>query len=490
MRKTYIYILIICASLGCKEAEIAPRDFPYIDMSSVIVTPEGVEFTGEVQILGSSEVSAYGFVWGENPNPELDQGFKVAIDNPITLGYFSLKVESALVKDVTYYVRPFAQLGEITFFGTEKSFVSEGSKAPVILDFEPRSGKPFSQVLISGKNLGFSKYNKTVKFDNLLASIDSATDDKIYVKVPFPSLPFSGIPDNPRIQVSLGHTNAESNNSFDYIFPFRFDGISHGFGIRATSINFPNRSLIINPNSLTGVIFNPADGSMTNIDLPVASGTYPLGFTVHDFPNKGYALFQNTFWEYDLILNVWTKRTDFPDSRIRFQAFSMGLDKTGIVGLYVQSNHVWAYDPLLDAWSRKADSPIVVSSTFGHFTFSVENLGYLGLAGQNSFWRYDPNENNWQQLTPFENNLGFYIANMVIDGTPFLGYAFNDKSQLFRIMKYDINSDKWRIYASMPVEEMYSYVSFSIDGLGYMFNTFEANFTTKREIVIFDPSKN
>ena len=91
---------------------------------------------------------------------------------------------------------------------------------------------------------------------------------------------------------------------------------------------------------------------------------------------------------------------------------------------------MWSYEFSSKTWSSVANLPESVDT---HIGFAIGDKGYVlnsfipgalpPFTGppDGSFWRYDPIENDWTELTPFGRGDGNASFAFVIDGVTFAG---------------------------------------------------------------------
>jgi N-acetylneuraminic acid mutarotase len=100
---------------------------------------------------------------------------------------------------------------------------------------------------------------------------------------------------------------------------------------------------------------------------------------------------EKDFWEYDPALNTWTKKADFGGG-VRWYATGFGIGSKGYIGtggstqygITVQKD-LWEYDPVLNTWTKKADFPGV--ARWYAVGFGIGMKGYIG-TGQDSNFTY------------------------------------------------------------------------------------------------------
>ena len=156
-------------------------------------------------------------------------------------------------------------------------------------------------------------------------------------------------------------------------------------------------------------------------DFPAAGRGYSYGVTVG---NKAYmglgstsnGLYPNDWWEYNMDNDSWTQKSSLPTDGRNHPAMiainnkiymGCGSNDNGNLGDW------WEFDIINDVWSQKTS--IIGNDRHHPFYFGIGNYAYVGfghgsspVAGTNptsyiynDFYRYDPTNDNWIQLSNF-----------------------------------------------------------------------------------------
>jgi N-acetylneuraminic acid mutarotase len=158
-----------------------------------------------------------------------------------------------------------------------------------------------------------------------------------------------------------------------------------------------------------------------------------VGFSIND---KGYVgtgvdndfVYTKDFWEYDPQEDAWTKKKDFAGGARRdavgFSINDKGYMCTGVNDEFPYTRvDFWEYDPQTDTWTKKAD--LVGGARRNAVGFSINNKGYMGTGSisgdigtylSNDIWEYDPLTNAWTQKGDLAiggrgSAIGFSIGN-------------------------------------------------------------------------------
>lgn len=185
---------------------------------------------------------------------------------------------------------------------------------------------------------------------------------------------------------------------------------------------------------------------------------------------------------------TWSFLTTFPGSqasnRSGIVSFSIGnkiyegCGSTSTAGF----KDLWEYNTDNNAWTQKANYPGVGETN--HLSFSIGNLGYVGLgtnvgfnAFPKDFWEYNSNTNTWRRLADFPDvygriNSAFFVINgkaYVFGGlsVPSPGDNHEVKNDLW---EYNPATNIWTKKATLAGDEnrRLDAFGFSINGNGYI----------------------
>lgn len=216
-------------------------------------------------------------------------------------------------------------------------------------------------------------------------------------------------------------------------------------------------------------------------DVKGLSLTNASGFSIG---SKGYlgtgndGNYTEQFWEYDPELNVWKKKAKFGPAQkgwyqgVGFSIGGKGYLGAGKVGVGDPQKSFWEYDPLLNTWTKKAD--FGGSARLGAAGFTIENKAYVGTGSDmqgsylKDFWEYDPAQNAWTQKASFEGAgrrgaVGFSIGNKGYLGTGYTGANYKKD-----IWEYDPAVNTWVQKPSLGGTGRAYAVGFSIGNRGYI----------------------
>ena len=171
------------------------------------------------------------------------------------------------------------------------------------------------------------------------------------------------------------------------------------------------------------------------------------------------------WWEYDVLNNVWTQKTGIPGNE-RHHPFYFGIDNYAYVGFghgsmpgpgsnplsnsYIY-NDFYRYDPSNDAWTQLSDFPS--EARVAGTQFSYNGKGYIlsgdgddhGPLDSGEFWEYDPLTDTWIQLPSHPGGAIWAPGNFVIgcDVYFLLGQNWNSSpaTDPISVYKYKLSQD-------------------------------------------------
>ncbi|WP_171805020.1 Kelch repeat-containing protein [Paludibacter propionicigenes] len=178
-------------------------------------------------------------------------------------------------------------------------------------------------------------------------------------------------------------------------------------------------------------------------------------------------------WQYDPVLDNWTKKASFPGVA-RVKAIAVVVNDKAYVGLGFNRHKgaysggtlqdFWMYDPVFDHWTRKADFPSTATDASVSFVRNNSiyvGAGFNGSAYTNEFWKYNPDQDSWVRLKDFPAWARMCAVlcadeNHVYFGT---GYRFEDYNDWW---EYFPATDSWARRKDMPDKGRVTSVGFSI----------------------------
>lgn len=200
----------------------------------------------------------------------------------------------------------------------------------------------------------------------------------------------------------------------------------------------------------------------------------------------------NDFWEYNILLDSWTKKNDFQGSK-RKNAISFHNNKLGYLGLggtnfpYMNNQlfkDIWRYSPTDDLWSYFTDYIGFNSTDFGMFRgIAVESLNevIIGLGethnhlNNTKLYKLNLVNEEWQYISeyPIKNNYNYPIS------FTFKGNVYITTIHSNYLYSYDQINNKWN---KIEIEIKTNYNKY-IPGFQIMFvNQIECAFSIGEKI--------
>ena len=179
-------------------------------------------------------------------------------------------------------------------------------------------------------------------------------------------------------------------------------------------------------------------------------------------------------WEYDLVTQTWSQKSDFI-GEARRQAAVFVIDGIAYVGTGIASSGLkkdfYSYDASTNTWTQLGDFPGSARKEAAAFTMGSQ--GFLGTGDDgvmlNDFWQFEPSTETWTQKAdlpalPRKGAVGFGIfPNAYIcageDNT------FNYSNELW---EYNYWLDSWTQQPSLPGPGRSNAVAFVLNGLGFV----------------------
>jgi N-acetylneuraminic acid mutarotase len=498
--------MILIASCE-KDAEVKPKNYPFVVTNAPIVSKEGAELSADIKDLGNSEIISYGFVWSDRINPTIKATSRLFYEKP-EKGVYSLPLKGGLVSGQSYYVRSYIQTNEYEVYGNEVFFNSLGSLPPVIKNFTPNYGSVGTKVYIEGENFSLSKGGNIVKFGNTVAKVDLAYEKRLVVTVPMVKAP-----EKAQISIESAGMKVVSEDSFDLWFPWRrLNDFAGGYSDRITvSFALNDKGYFGLGNGISSFWeYDPLSDTFTRkADFPKTLYANPMSFTAND---RGYVLYindqyetwgggvtVNEFWEYNPENNSWTRKADFPGSKRSYGVTFSINDKGYIVGgeywkdswnFYLKD--CWEYDPIGNTWTQKGD--ISGGDRARAFAFSYGGSGYIGTGAtvwsSGGMYKFEPISDTWTYIMQYPGSGSTNIKGIVIGDKCYLGMGGTNGSEVYSdFWELNMADYSWKKMNSCPIA-MSANLSFTIGNKGYIGVGWDYYRDYSKVLFEFDPSGN
>jgi hypothetical protein len=263
------------------------------------------------------------------------------------------------------------------------------------------------------------------------------------------------------LPIAIGQSNWTRKADFPGIGRWNSVGFSIGArGYLVTGAKYDNGAYICDKDLWE---YDPANGIWSQKADFTGAGRYAaVGFSIGSRGYVGWGLISpfnyiNDFWEYDPGANSWTQKADLGITGGREGGIGFSIGNKGYVG--TGHNHLarygsrlndfWEYDPVVDTWTKKAD--FGGEARVAAVGFSIGLKGYVGTGASSSillkdFWEYDQPTNTWNRKADFggiarQSAAGFSIGNYGYIGTGAYGDVSYDKCKDF--WEYSVETDSW-----------------------------------------------
>lgn len=451
------------------------------------ISQNGAILNARVTNLSNEDIVEYGFVIDTSKFPSTIEG-KIIIKKAKINRDFSFDLQSGLKDGKSYNIRSFIRTISTTVYGNSVSFRSQGSRQPVIKDFNPKMGPIGTKVVIEGENFGYLKNEIKINFGNVTVLIDSLTDNMIFVKIPNMSSN-----EEVKINIEIAGMKTESEKYFSLWFPWKKITDNNNFWCEA-SFQIGNLGYMLYRGEV--LIFN-LELLKWEITTYYAhnNSIAVLATTLND---KAYILFKDSFWEYHPSANQWKKLAFPSDLTIsgfnldilyyeRYNYFLTSLNNDIVLGSFKEDRLFWEYDIITNKWSKKYNENVNMGShPTGSFSELIDNQLHIGLKlnSGSQFWQMEAAYKEWN-----------YIGNLPIDSYSFWGksviennlYLCFGKNHVWpmessnEIWEFNPVINEWKQFHNCP-ENCISMASFTYNNKAYLFTPW----TTWE----FDPVKN
>ena len=439
--KFFIVFILLLSLTNCKkDAEVKPKDYPYVITYSPNITYEGAEFSADLTNIGNQKILKYGFVWSKNSNPTIQENSKL-FDGEPKKGIYSYKIHSGLTKGQTYYVRAYILTYKYEVYGNVKSFKSEGSLPPEIVSFSPSKGYANTKITIKGINFGNNINGITVKFGDVVAKIDSITDTFINVRSPL-------IKKDSALNISVEVAGMTITSEEKYIVFFSWKRMADYPGVGNHSASY---------FSLNGKGF-------------MIGGTEYNSNEV-----TGGPITQNV-WEFDPTNNSWAKKNDLPFDAIKSPTCvvnNVGYIYDGdnnIFYKYIENTDSWAYETSFPGQSRSFSCFVIGNEIYA----GIGNNRDPYSGGFNEFFKYNVNTKEWKEIATFPgkprngalsfslNGKGYIALGKIIIIYGYANYYYTD------VWEYNLETDKWIQKNDFPGDKRGMALSFVLQSKAYI----------------------
>lgn len=176
------FVMILSFSIGCDKEDDYPfsKPYPVIETNETAqVDQRGVTISANLLSRGNQEITDFGFMWeGKGIKYQYSLLGKTSLDD------FKLYITSDLNKGTEYTYRAYAKTADLLLLGNEARFISNGTEAPEIHSFYPRTARRGDLISIRGKNFSVGEYRLDVLVGDNYGLLHKVSFDEIQLRVP------------------------------------------------------------------------------------------------------------------------------------------------------------------------------------------------------------------------------------------------------------------------------------------------------------------
>jgi hypothetical protein len=437
--------------------------------------PEIIDFSPKSG-LKNTEVLIYGKNFSYVPSH-----IKVMFGN--VPGIVMATTDSTITVRIPTYVYS-SKIVKITVSVLDKSTVSDESfelDGVFIESFFPKSTGCGGVVKIKGKNFKMGQWtnvyfrHKYDRWEYQNAEIIALTDTTISVKVPVKK---NGDQDLYLIEVHTDGYVGIANEEFSVINPL-ISSVSKSIIMPYDTLvirgeNFGDISYVIIGEYWYSLFVQKEDEVSIIISPDLPSGYYELRILNECFKTGIYS-------EKILIESPWQKVSNLP-LKPRVNAICLALGDNIYIGLGADNcasgrevlTDFWEYNTLMDHWTRKADfpgNPTEFQDYCLHDGKIIIGPGHPPNAPIDPalFWQYDPSTDSWEEHSSFLNSARFGGLLYSIQNQLYYGLPYNENGLIANVdfYYYSQEDDKWNFYQTFPFSfSTEKLLSFSINDFG------------------------
>ena len=371
-------------------------------------------------------------------------------------------------------------------------------KPPEIFNISPSYIDVFEtgEIIIRGDHFNVLNGKTQIRIDNKIVSIESIEKDRIVVQLPESIIPYEeqSFYDTLSINITVLDQNVSLSNGLiiRYVsiwekltdspvvrvegsISFSIGGKGYiGLGADISSRDGLNDMWEYDPDSDSWkqIADFPSEGRSYVANFVIGSKVYIVGGMKNSGDFYDSTGVYSEFWEFDVIANTWTQKSDFPGG-LRARAFGFSLGNFGYVGGGNFAGNTfsdfWKYDLSSDSWSKLSQLPGSLATLFTTVVYDSNSAFVFGIKESNSreFYKYEESDDSWSMLSSIPTH-SFRVTGIILGDYIIVGDDFPSDGRKRKFYKYSISSNLWETiilnekYNSDRVEN-----SFSIFGYGY-----------------------
>lgn len=174
----------------------------------------------------------------------------------------------------------------------------------------------------------------------------------------------------------------------------------------------------------------------------------------------------------------WTSLDHFPGTP-QYLAASFAIGKKGYVinGFTFPRNSDWyIFDSEDLSWETKTNAPMnhrfAMGFSFGEYGYLLTGMDTMGFS-TNDFWKYDVNQDKWEQLNPFPGIARHNAVVLTLGEKAYFGIGWNNhtdgtQTQLKDWWEYNPQNDTWTQKATYPGGPSAIASGIGVGGNGYV----------------------
>lgn len=193
---------------------------------------------------------------------------------------------------------------------------------------------------------------------------------------------------------------------------------------------------------------------------------------------------------------TWVQLSNYPsngvDDGTSFVIGNKAYCGSGVVDWFVSQRDFYAFDIETENWSSISSMPQGKERQYAN-GFASDSFGFVfgGYVSSflNDLWRYNPRNDQWQEMTALPAIGRGGAASFVIDSITYIIGGKTDSSQaLNEVWAYHMNSDSWQRKNNLPFGTRWRSAATANDSLGYLAFGMDDTLRYCQEVYEYEPS--